>query len=542
MSVVAVVAVGGVLAGTMLANAAAPALPARTPAQLLADMQGATAPKAFSGVITENANLGLPSLPNIAGLSSSTLSAANWISGTHTVDVWYGGPRQLRIAVPVSFGETDLRVAGSEVWLWNSRTQTATHYLLPKPVQAPVRWKVQVPAPGKVPAPAPASRSYRSIVRCFASIRRLGPGPNASAKVKREVRAKLSKCLPVGPRIAGPPILHRSGLGFAALPMTPQQIATKILAAVGPTTKVSVTSNAVVAGRPVYQLVVAPRTDQSLIGRVVISVDSATYLPLQVQVFARGQSSPAFSVGFTALSFSQPAASNFSFTPPAGAHVKTVHLSGSLTGATPLGFGSVTGAGAVQAPVGGPVLAPQTAVGTRVIKIKIGTGKKDLMISARKLLLAGPKLRNYPGMPVIRNLGNADGRLLRIGDGSAVLGQGWLSVLVIPAGAPSTTAVISSSYDPTMPAEAGTGPDGGPTVGYTSRDVIMGPGGPGASAAQIAALLHVLMNAATPVHGRWGSGRLLRTSLFSVLFTNQGSTLIGAVTPAVLFADAAKVK
>jgi hypothetical protein len=526
MSVVAVVAVGGVLAGTMLANAAAPALPARTPAQLLADMQHASAPKAFSGVITENANLGLPSLPNIAGLSSSTLSAANWISGTHTVDIWSGGPRQLRIAVPVSFGETDVRVDGSTIWLWNSRTQTATHYLPPK--------QVQLPVPGKLKAPT--STSYRSMGRCLAAVRRLHKGPNASAKAKREIVAKLRKCLPTGPRI-----VVRPG-GFRAMPMTPQQIATKILAAVGPTTKVSVTSNAVVAGRPVYQLVVAPRTDQSLIGRVVIAVDAKTYLPLQVQVFARGGSSPAFSVGFTSLSFSQPAASNFSFTPPPGAHVKTVQLSGSLTGETPLGFGSITGAGAVQTPLGVPVLAPQTAVGTRVIKIKIGTGKKDLMISARKLLLAGPKLRNYPGMPVIRNLGNADGRLLRIGDGSAVLGQGWLSVLVIPAGAPSTTAVISSSYDPTMPAEAGTGPDGGPTVGYTSREVIMGPGGPGASPSELAALLHVLMNAATPVHGSWGSGRLLRTSLFSVLFTNQGSTLIGAVTPAVLFADAAKVK
>jgi len=542
MSVVAVVAVGGVLAGTMLANAAAPALPARTPAQLLADIQHASAPKAFSGVITENANLGLPSLPNIAGLSSSTLSAANWISGTHTVDVWYGGPRQLRIAVPVSFGETDLRVDGSAIWLWNSRTQTATRYLLPRPVQAPV------PAPGNVSIPGklrpPTSASYRSLVRCMNAIQRLHPGPNASDKVKREVRAKIRKCLPTGTRIAVPLPLPRGGLGFGAMPMTPQQVATRILAAVGPTTKVSVTSNAVVAGRPVYQLVIAPRTDQSMIGRVVIAVDAKTYLPLQVQVFALGASSPAFSVGFTSLSFSQPAASNFSFTPPAGAHVKTVHLSSSLAGETHVGFGSITGAGSVATPKGVPVLAPQTAIATRVIKIKIRIRKGNRMISVGKARLALPKLRNYPGMPVIRNLGNADGGLLLTGSGAQVVGRGWLSVLVV-GGLPSTTAAVSRVYDPTMPAEAGTGPDGATSVGYSSTGVITGPGAaprPGAPPAQIAALLHVLINAATPVHGSWGSGRLLRTSLFSVLFTNQGSTLIGAVTPAVLFADAAKVK
>jgi hypothetical protein len=44
------------------------------------------------------------------------------------------------------------------------------------------------------------------------------------------------------------------------------------------------------------------------------------------------------------------------------------------------------------------------------------------------------------------------------------------------------------------------------------------------------------------VHGAWGSGRLLRSSLLSVLFTSQGTVLAGAVTPAVLYADAAAVK
>jgi len=44
------------------------------------------------------------------------------------------------------------------------------------------------------------------------------------------------------------------------------------------------------------------------------------------------------------------------------------------------------------------------------------------------------------------------------------------------------------------------------------------------------------------VHGSWGSGRLLRTSLLSVLVTSKGELLAGAVTPAVLYADAAKVK
>ena len=51
-----------------------------------------------------------------------------------------------------------------------------------------------------------------------------------------------------------------------------------------------------------------------------------------------------------------------------------------------------------------------------------------------------------------------------------------------------------------------------------------------------------LLGAAHPVHGAWGSGRLLRTSLVSMLITSTGHVLVGAVTPAVLYAAAAHVK
>ena len=52
-------------------------------------------------------------------------------------------------------------------------------------------------------------------------------------------------------------------------------------------------------------------------------------------------------------------------------------------------------------------------------------------------------------------------------------------------------------------------------------------------------MLGALLASATPVHGAWGTGRLLRTSLVSVLMTDQGSTFVGAVQPSVLYAAAA---
>ncbi len=243
----AVIAIGAVLAGTMLASAAAPALPRQTPAQLLAAMRQAKLPGAMTATITESANLGFPALPDIGGLSSSSpLSAASLASGTHTIQIWYAGPRQVRIALPVSFGETDLRVNKDQVWLWDSRGQTATHFL-----------------------PAPATRHLRY---------------SGGQSAKPAVRSPLERGTP---------------------PMTPMQAARRLLALIGPTTRVTVAGTTVVAGRDAYQLAVAPRSSQSLVGRIVIAVDARTHLPLSVQVFARGSSAAAFGLGFTSLSFGQ---------------------------------------------------------------------------------------------------------------------------------------------------------------------------------------------------------------------------------------------
>jgi outer membrane lipoprotein-sorting protein len=108
--------------------------------------------------------------------------------------------------------------------------------------------------------------------------------------------------------------------------LTPQQAANQVLAAVGKTTLVSVQDNVMVAGDPAYQLVLAPKDHRSLIGRVVIAVDGKYGVPLRVQVYAKGASSPAFQVGYTALQFVAPSAANFDFTPPPGAKVDVVNL------------------------------------------------------------------------------------------------------------------------------------------------------------------------------------------------------------------------
>src|ERR1700722_4644234 len=102
-----------------------------------------------------------------------------------------------------------------------------------------------------------------------------------------------------------------------------------------------------------------------------------------------------------------------------------------------------------------------------------------------------------------------------------VIGKDWLSVAVLPA---SDLAGVM-----------GAGGASSSAAGVGSQSVSSGSGESGAVAA-------ALMKSATPVHGAWGSGKLLRTSLVSVLMTDNGHVLVGAVTPAVLYAAAAQVK
>ncbi len=101
-----------------------------------------------------------------------------------------------------------------------------------------------------------------------------------------------------------------------------------MLKAVGKTTVVSVEANVMVAGEPCYQLVLAPKDDRSLIGKVTIAIDGKYGVPLRFQVFAKGAASPAFQFGYTALQFTAPAAANFDFTPPSGASLTVENLTG----------------------------------------------------------------------------------------------------------------------------------------------------------------------------------------------------------------------
>jgi outer membrane lipoprotein-sorting protein len=104
--------------------------------------------------------------------------------------------------------------------------------------------------------------------------------------------------------------------------MTPQSAADQAIARITPTTDVTVDTTTSVAGHAAYTLVLTPKSAETTVGSVRIAVDGTTGLPLRVQLFARGATSPAFEVGFTQLDYTVPSASRFDFTAPSGAKVE----------------------------------------------------------------------------------------------------------------------------------------------------------------------------------------------------------------------------
>jgi outer membrane lipoprotein-sorting protein len=252
----AVVVTGGVIAGSLITVAqAAPDLPPKTPAQLLADLASTQKIPALTGTVVETTSLGLPALPQTGNPSSLT----SLITGSHTIKVYWQDGKHFRLAIPQTMSETDVIRDGSTVWLWESTANSVT--------------KFDISGHG---------------------------AKGASAKDKARA-AKVKKELATLP------------------PLTPQQAANQALAAVGKTTVVSVDSAVTVAGEAAYELVLAPKDSRSTIGSIRIAIDGKTHVPLRVQVFAKGAGSPAFQVGYTEISYVAPSPANFAFTPPPGA-------------------------------------------------------------------------------------------------------------------------------------------------------------------------------------------------------------------------------
>jgi outer membrane lipoprotein-sorting protein len=111
---------------------AAPSLPEKSAAELLADVTDAT-DQPFAGTVVETARLGLPELPARGGDTSPQAL----LSGSHTAQVWYADKHTFRVALVGTLAETDLVRNGPDLWLWSSEDNSADHIVLPDAATRP---------------------------------------------------------------------------------------------------------------------------------------------------------------------------------------------------------------------------------------------------------------------------------------------------------------------------------------------------------------------------------------------------------------------
>ncbi len=260
-AVVPAVIAAGVAVGSLPASAVDP-LPAKSPEQVLA-LVAEHKVDALSGTVQQNSSLGLPELPQTGpSAASAQTSWLELLSGPHTARVYKDGPTKMRIQILDPMAERDVVRNGRELWWYSSKDQSAVHITLPELSATRL--------PGHEPLETPVKPGF----------------PDSSS-----------------------------------MP-TPAELTDKLLAKLDPSTDISVGPDVQVAGRTAYNLVLTPRSQQTLVGSVSIAVDGENGLPLSLQVMARGQAEPAFSLAYTSLSLGAPDSALFEFSPPSGTTVK----------------------------------------------------------------------------------------------------------------------------------------------------------------------------------------------------------------------------
>ena len=254
---VAAVVGGAGASGVIAAQADTPLAP-RTAAQLLVDIQNARL-DGLSGTVVQRADLGVPALPGIGGQGSGSDSGPSG-SGSSDLSSLVSGTHTLRLwyAGPDRTRVALLGTSGESDVIHNGKDVWL--------------WSSQDKSATHVTLPA-------------------GHG---AAMTPRE---------------------------GANLPASPQQAADLALEAISPTTAVTTSGAARVAGRSAYELVLTPREPASLVASVRLAIDSEQHVPLRVQIFAKGSAEPAFEVAFSSGDFSRPDAAQFAFIPPAGTKI-----------------------------------------------------------------------------------------------------------------------------------------------------------------------------------------------------------------------------
>jgi hypothetical protein len=249
----ALAVIGGGVAIGAITQAADPRPAPRSAEDLLTDVLTAQT-DGLAGTVVVRVDLGLPPLP-IGTAGSAELSSL--AAGSHTLRVWYAHPHQARVALLGTSGESDIITDGTQLWLWNSKTNTATHATLP----------------------AGGLGGLPGILGQLPALGGTEPGTPTG----------LPSALPT----------------LAADAFNPGGLARLALTFLGQSSDIS-TGQTTVAGRAADELVVRPKDPATLIGAIRIAVDSTEHFPLRVAIDGRDGGGPVIEAGFTEVSFTRP--------------------------------------------------------------------------------------------------------------------------------------------------------------------------------------------------------------------------------------------
>jgi outer membrane lipoprotein-sorting protein len=265
---VAVVAVvgGAGAAGMISAQADSPLAP-RTAAQLLVDVQNARL-DGLSGTVVQRADLGVPALGAISGSGGSASGSGGGGSSA-------GGSGSSDLTSLVS-GTHTLR-------LWYAGPDRSRVALL-------------------------GTSGESDVIRNGKDVWLWSSQDKSATHMTLPAEDARHRAAPPAP-------------GTSGIPSSPQEAADLALKAITPSTTVTTSGTARVAGRSAYELVLTPKDPASLVASVRLAIDSQKHVPLRVQVLAKGSSEPAFEVAFTAVDFGRPDAAQFAFNPPEGTKV-----------------------------------------------------------------------------------------------------------------------------------------------------------------------------------------------------------------------------
>ena len=288
-ALLAPVLVAGSVIGFSVQATAATDLPDKSAAQIL-QLINTNPDIAFSGRIVKKAAMGLPPMNIVPDVSESMIEqmkkqmpeemadfipkasaqgelalVLEFFAGTHIANIYVDGPTKARLQVLDLLSERNYIRNGSDLWAYDASKAIAQHSVIDE---------------------SEVNKAQGQALALFSA---------NSSKLPFDVTS-------------------------------PASIADYVLAQANVDSVITVGADAKIAGRGVYQLTISPRSNETLVQSATLSIDAATGLPLAARITAVGSDSPAFEVAFETITFATPAASNFDFTPPAGATVVEVAL------------------------------------------------------------------------------------------------------------------------------------------------------------------------------------------------------------------------